>query len=106
MDVLDQLLRNDSNAALAPLVEWLRWANAHPQDIPREYEEALFNARSAEDSLWVTLAMGVLVKRYDPAHMPPGPAWDDLWAWMTRNGGWQTGLLWTGLLTASTDREV
>lgn len=106
MDMLDQLLRHNADAALEPLVEWLRWANSHPAAIPSEYDDLLFNARSPEDTLWITLLMGVLVKRYDPPWMPPDPAWDDLWAWMTRNGGWQPGLLRTGLLTASASREA
>lgn len=106
MDMLDQLLREESNAALEPLVEWLRWANLHSYAIPIEYDEALMDARTAEESLWITLIIGMLVKRYDPAHMPRQAAWADLWAWMTRNGGWHPGLLWTGLLAASTSRKA
>lgn len=105
MDALDELLHNDANAALEPLVTWLRWTLSHSQEVPREYDELLFAVRSAEDSLWVSLIIGMLVKRYDPAHMPPWPAWDDLWTWMARHGGWQTGLLWTALLNASARRE-
>ena len=105
MDPLEQLLREDGDAATQALVSLLQWAIQHPQSVPNEYHDGLLQARSPEDSLWMALIIGVLVKHYDPGQMPPWPQWQGLWGWIARNGGWDTGLLWTSVLNASASRE-
>lgn len=101
MDPFECWLREEGNQAVMPITTWLRWLLQHHSDtFPMPYASLLFTTVSAEDSLWMTLMLGVLVTQANGPTMP-WSAWTSLWTWITRAGGWQTGFLWTALLNAS-----